>query len=1038
MGELRGKKILATVLSATMVVGNCALVNAADTSVTITGTYSSGSTRWAELADSEFTSTPKKGDTSIVIDSSIEYQKYEGIGTSLDETSVSNLWKLDEATREETIKMLVDSETGAGLDWFRITIGSPDCIEHIPFWSYDVLPEGVTEDWDLEYFSIEKDKEYHIIDTIKLIQKYNSDAKFYASAWSAPAWMTTSGTFTGYLENVNGTYVQKSQLRDDCIDVFAKYYAKTIKAFEEEGIHIYAITELNEPGMDVVYPAMNLTIEQQQKLAIAIKKEFAAQGIDTLLWAHDFNFWDWKYSDPTTKNYHRIFEGELGEEAKEAFDGVGFHPYWGEASVMKDTYYETGKPVYLTEAGGMDPGTILSYFRLNCSAYNGWTQVTDQNGGTLHWTDDKSTNYPETDIDAWTEIGNRSGAHWRGRLVTVNTNSGTVSYSSILSGLGQMAKYLDFGAQRVYSSDSANEITNVVYRNSETDTAEDYVMVINNTGGQKKVDVNMAGMSALLTVPSGFSTYRWTLNKSASGENTAPVINDVEDVTVLQFEEMSVQIYATDADNDGLTYYGLNVPSGAVVDPVSGKVTWTPGAAGVYEFEIAVTDGKEHSTVKFYVTVEAAPIPVPAHIPVGTTVQDGDVQTYTLKANEAGAYILAIDYSTPDYAAGNKKIDVAVDGTSVDSKNLAATWGGSGQVRLPITLGEGEHTLTLTYHDSGYVINSLDVTKSVIHAVPGKVEAENYANSNGVNLEPLNGGYTVSETGKGDWIEYNVDVAESGRYTLSVNAITPNTGVMMKVTVDGEDVTDNKGVITVPMTKTISSWGNGSTYKDGEESRLFTLTKGQHKVRLTFISNDGGNIDYVTFAKKSALVTEVFEDINEGEWYVDDIQHVYDNGIMSGRDSEHFQPAMNLTRADFALILYRMEGCPEVTYQEIFPDVEEDQYYAKAVSWASANGIVTGYTDTGLFKPADQITREQLMVMLYRYEKYIGAADLDVRGNLAEFSDGDLVSEYAKEAMEWAVGTGLIKGTGTNSSLASQSTANRAESATIICRFMEK
>ncbi|MFD8049427.1 hypothetical protein ACFV5E_38995 [Streptomyces chartreusis] len=141
----------------------------------VTGTYSTGGTQaWRPLP------TVRVGDDSggpvdatVVADPAATRQKYAGVGFSLDETSVSNLWKLTPAEREKAVRLLVDPERGAGLDRFRLTIGSPDLIEHLPFWSLDDLPAGVTEDFALKHFSVRRDIDLHIIDTIKLIQRYN-------------------------------------------------------------------------------------------------------------------------------------------------------------------------------------------------------------------------------------------------------------------------------------------------------------------------------------------------------------------------------------------------------------------------------------------------------------------------------------------------------------------------------------------------------------------------------------------------------------------------------------------------------------------------------------------------------------------------------------------------------------------------------------------------------------------------------------------------------------------------------------------------
>ena len=162
---------------------------------------------------------------------------------------------------------------------------------------------------------------------------------------------------------------------------------------------------------------------------------------------------------------------------------------------------------------------------------------------------------------------------------------------------------------------------------------------------------------------------------------------------------------------------------------------------------------------------------------------------------------------------------------------------------------------------------------------------------------------------------------------------------------------------------------------------------------------------------------------------------------MTGLNETTFGPAEDLSRAQFAVILYRMEGSPEVAYRDQFKDVSSDpgQFYRDAVMWASSEdvGIITGYTEgllAGCFGPADQITREQMAVMMYRYAQYKG---FDVTGGeLGNFPDRDKVSAFAQEAMGWANNTGLITGND-DGTLAPQGTASRAVCATIIKRFMD-
>lgn len=177
-----------------------------------------------------------------------------------------------------------------------------------------------------------------------------------------------------------------------------------------------------------------------------------------------------------------------------------------------------------------------------------------------------------------------------------------------------------------------------------------------------------------------------------------------------------------------------------------------------------------------------------------------------------------------------------------------------------------------------------------------------------------------------------------------------------------------------------------------------------------------------------------FTDVKETDWFYDAVRYVYDNGMMSGTGSATFAPNATTTRGMIVTILHRLEGIPSASGEK-FTDVPAAQYYAKAVAWASANGIVSGYGN-GCFGPNDPITREQLAAILYRYAQYKGC-DVSVKGNIFTFADGKQVSAYAADTMNWAIGTGLISGVGHNT-LSPTGSATRAQVAMILMRLCEK
>lgn len=175
-----------------------------------------------------------------------------------------------------------------------------------------------------------------------------------------------------------------------------------------------------------------------------------------------------------------------------------------------------------------------------------------------------------------------------------------------------------------------------------------------------------------------------------------------------------------------------------------------------------------------------------------------------------------------------------------------------------------------------------------------------------------------------------------------------------------------------------------------------------------------------------------FEDVDCDEWYYSAIKYSYNNKIIMGYNSTTFAPNDNITRGMLVTILYRMEGSPKVSTTSKFPDVKDSSmYYYKAVNWAASNKIVSGY-DTGKFGPDDNITREQLAVILWKYSKYKGK-DKDVTADFTKFSDSFKISDYAKKGMNWALGVGVMHGS--NGKLLPQGTATRAEAAAMLSNY---
>ena len=178
-----------------------------------------------------------------------------------------------------------------------------------------------------------------------------------------------------------------------------------------------------------------------------------------------------------------------------------------------------------------------------------------------------------------------------------------------------------------------------------------------------------------------------------------------------------------------------------------------------------------------------------------------------------------------------------------------------------------------------------------------------------------------------------------------------------------------------------------------------------------------------------------FIDVTRNDWFYTYVRWAHENGIMKGTSDDMFSPDDALTRAMLVTILWRAEGEPAAG-ETGFDDVAADSYYAEAVAWAEANGIVKGYSETE-FAPDDNILREQIAAIMYRYAGYKG---YDISAgestNIRSYTDAESISEYAVPAMKYAVGSGLIKGK-SDTTLDPQANATRAESATILQRFID-
>lgn len=178
-----------------------------------------------------------------------------------------------------------------------------------------------------------------------------------------------------------------------------------------------------------------------------------------------------------------------------------------------------------------------------------------------------------------------------------------------------------------------------------------------------------------------------------------------------------------------------------------------------------------------------------------------------------------------------------------------------------------------------------------------------------------------------------------------------------------------------------------------------------------------------------------FSDVPAGAWYAEAVDYVVENGLFSGVSDTTFAPQVTMDRAMLVTVLYRQAGSPAASNRNKFVDVSKDAWYARAVTWAYNNGIVTG-TGAKTFSPTAALSREQMATILMRYSEIMKMeVPVIAEGDLSTYTDAADISDYAAKGMEWAVSTQLISGA--NQKLMPKDGATRAQSATILMRWLE-
>ena len=270
--------------------------------------------------------------------------------------------------------------------------------------------------------------------------------------------------------------------------------------------------------------------------------------------------------------------------------------------------------------------------------------------------------------------------------------------------------------------------------------------------------------------------------------------------------------------------------------------------------------------------------------------------------------------------------------------------------------------------------------------------------------------------------------SSSGKTTYKVTTSAVNNGGVNASPSNAEKgatititLSPDKGYKLDKLTVTDGSGKTVSTVKKSDTVYTFTMPASAVKVGVSYVK-----------ATETPSETK-FNDVSANDWFASAVDYVTGKGMMNGTADNTFSPKANTTRGMVVTVLYRLENQPS-TSAASFTDVASGAYYANAVAWANANGIVSGY-GSGKFGPNDKVTREQLAAILYRYAQY-KKYDVSGANSLDGYTDVQSVSSYAVPALQWANAAGVVTGK-SGSKLDPKGNATRAEVAAMLMRFCE-
>ena len=388
----------------------------------------------------------------------------------------------------------------------------------------------------------------------------------------------------------------------------------------------------------------------------------------------------------------------------------------------------------------------------------------------------------------------------------------------------------------------------------------------------------------------------------------------------------------------------------------------------------------------------------------GESVAQYVVDTLNYEANNNGTYTY------------HKTLDEALDVSDTVS-SVEAAKDSANAVTVTVKNGNDETKITLKKNDTYKLPTLPNQGYNRFQGWRSSVNGEVYPGGQEVTI-------TADTTFTAVWSytppanpNYKITIGDMENGTVTANPTAAKAGATVTLT-----PVPDEGYALSTLTVTDRFGDAVRVTENSDGTYTFTMPNGQVTVTATFVQVE------------EPAPTEPFVDVNEGDWFYDAVVYAYQNELMDGVGGNRFAPNSETTRAQLVTILYRLEGEPAVSGDLPFTDVEAGIWYTDAILWAAQNNIVNGVNDTE-FAPGDDLTRQQLVTILYRYAESKGY-DVSASADLSGYPDAGQVQDYAQPAMAWAVAENIIQGM-EDGTLKPAGNASRAQIATILMRFCE-